>query len=124
VEHLYILEKSNRPDWQDDIENSQWLEVLHPFDTVKNLYISREFTPRIAPVLKEFVGETVTEVFPALRTLFLEEPSPSGPVQEAIEQFIAARQLASRPIAVSHWERKRDKQSEERSEEEWSEDND
>ena len=125
MEHLYILEHddgSNRPDWQDDIENSQWLEVSHPFVTVMDHYISREFTPRIAPVLKELVGETVTEVLPALRTLFLEEPSPSGPVQEAIEQFIAARQLASRPITVSHWDRKRDKLLEEQSEEGWLED--
>jgi hypothetical protein len=125
VEHLYIEDDAFfRSDWQDDIENSQWLEVLHPFATVKNLYISRRFTPRIAPVLKELVGETVTEVLPALRTLFLEEPSPSGPVHEAIEQFIAARQLASRPIAVSHWDRKRDESPEEWSEEERSEDND
>lgn len=83
VEHLYILvhdDKFIRPDWQDDIENSQWLEVLHPFATVKDLYISQEFTPRIAPVLKELVGETVAEVLPALRTLFLEETSPSEPV--------------------------------------------
>ena len=110
VEHLYIEDDNFfRSDWQDDIENSQWLEVLHPFATVKNLYISREFTPRIAPVLKELVGETVTEVLPALQTLFLEEPSPSGLVQEAIEQFIAVRRLASRPIVVSHWDRKRDK---------------
>jgi hypothetical protein len=109
VGHLYILEKSNQPDWQDDIEKILWLYILHPFATVTDLYISREFTPRIAPVLKELVGERVTEALPALRTLFLKELSPSGPVQEAIEQFIAARQLASRPIAVSHWERKRDK---------------
>jgi hypothetical protein len=110
VEHLYILEHYDefiRPDWQDDIENIQWLEVLHPFASVKDLYISREFTPRIAPVLQGLVGETVTEVLPALQALFLEEPHLSEPVQEAIEQFIAARQLASCPIAVSQWDRKR-----------------
>jgi hypothetical protein len=58
---------------------------------------------RIAPVLQEpkLVGEKVTDVLPALRTLFLEERSPSGPVQEAIQQFIAARQLARRPMVVS-----------------------
>jgi hypothetical protein len=107
VEHLYIDDDIFvRPDWQDDIENTQWLEVLHPFAAVTDLYISQEFTPRVAHVLKELVGETVTEVLPALRTLFLEAPSQSGPIQEAIEQFTAARQLASRPISVSHWDRK------------------
>ena len=97
---------SSQLHWQDDIENSQWLELLHPFTAVKDLYISQEFTPRIAPALQELVGERVTEVLPALQTLFLEEPLPSGPVQETIGQFVAARQLAGHPIAVSRWERK------------------
>jgi hypothetical protein len=107
VEYLYI--KSLFPSelhWhlQDDIENSQWLEVLQPFTAVKELYLSREFVPHIAAVLKELVEEGATEVLlPALQILFLEEPLPSGPVKEIIEQFVAARQLASHPIALSIW---------------------
>ena len=92
--------------WQDDIESSQWLELLHPFTAVKGLYASREIAPRIAPAIQELVGERVMEVLPALRGIFLEEPFPSGPVQETIGQFVAARQLAGHPIAVSLWERK------------------
>jgi hypothetical protein len=100
VEHLYILENGFR-DWQDDIENSQWLEVLHLFTAVKGLYISSEFTPRIAPALQELVGERVTEVLPTLQSLFLEEPLPSRLVRTAIEDFVASRQFAGHPIAVS-----------------------
>jgi hypothetical protein len=104
VELLYILD--NRMwDEEDGIENSQWLEFLHSFTAVEGLYLSREFTPRIARVLQDLVGERVTEVLPALQTLFLEEPLSPGPVQETIGQFVAARQLASRPIAVSLFER-------------------
>jgi hypothetical protein len=33
----------------------------------------------------------------------LEELKPSGPVQEAIGQFVAARQLLGHPVAVSRW---------------------
>jgi hypothetical protein len=106
VEHLYIQSRSFRLHWQDDIENSQWLELLQPFIAVKSLYMSRDFTPRIAPALKELVGERVTEVLPALQTLFLEEPLPSGTIQEAIGQFVAVRQLAGHPIAISPWKRK------------------
>jgi hypothetical protein len=104
VEDFYISEGGH---WvrQDDIENSQWLELFHPFTAVKDLYISREFVPLIGRLLQELVGERVTEVLPALQTLFLETLS-SGPVQEAIEQFVAVRQLAGHPIIVSHWERK------------------
>jgi hypothetical protein len=111
VEHLYIQGNFWSPDWQDDIETSQWLELFQPFTAVKDLYISLEFAPSIAPALKELVGERVTEVLPALQTLFLKEPLPSGPVQEAIGQFVAARQLAGHPLAVSRWEREEKEES-------------
>jgi hypothetical protein len=111
VEHLYILDDGTWDgiwEWQhriDNIENSQWLELFHPFTAVKDLYISSEFTRCIAPALQELVGESVTEVLPALQTLFLEEPHPSGSVQKTIGQFVAARQLSGHSIAVCRWER-------------------
>ena len=103
VEHLYISESSRLP-WPDDIENSQWLELLHPFAAVKDLYISSEFVPRILPALQELTGERVTEVLPALQTLFLDEPLASGPVQDIIVQFVDARQRVDHPIGISRWE--------------------
>jgi hypothetical protein len=109
VERLFIetvRESWHRPlYWQDDIENSQWLELFQLFAAVKDLYVSSEFTPRITPALNELVGESVTEVLPALQTLFLEGPPVSGPVQEVIGRFVAARQLAGHPLAVSRSER-------------------
>ena len=107
VEHLHIRSGYWRPDWQDDIESGQWLDLFRPFAATKELYISSEFTPRIAPALKELIGDGVIEVLPALQTLFLEEPLPSRRVQEAIEQFVAARQLAGHPIGISHWNERR-----------------
>jgi hypothetical protein len=118
LEHLYICEGIySRPCWQDDIENDQWLELLHPFTTVKNLYLSKGVVPRIAFALQELVGQRLTEVLPALQGLLLEpeepcplglveEPHLSGPVQENIEKFVALRQFFSHPIAISHWDRK------------------
>ena len=107
VEHLYILKFAHgrlRLHWEDDIENGQWLDVLRPFTTVKNLYLSRQLAPHIVPNLQELVGERVKEVLPALQTLFLEEPLRLGPIQDTIEQFVAARQLSGHPIAISYWE--------------------
>jgi hypothetical protein len=107
VEHLYILEsRGSPPRWQGDVESSQWLELLLTFTAVKSLYISQELAPRVAPSLQELVGERVTEVLPGLQTIFLEETLTSGPVQEAIGQFVAAREHASYPITTSHWEYK------------------
>jgi hypothetical protein len=84
-------------------DTSQWLELLHTFATVKNLYITWEFTSRVVFTLKGLVGGRETEVLPVLHTLFLE--CPSERVQEAIEQFVTARQFAGRPIALSYWVR-------------------
>ena len=113
LEHLYIHEsltsEHNRLCWQDDIESIQWLELLRLFTTVNALYLSRDITSRIAPALQELVGERVTEVLPALQSLFLEELRPSGLVREAIDKFVAARRHSNRPtIVVSHWDREMD----------------
>jgi hypothetical protein len=104
VENLYIQEDTHlRPRWQDDIETSDWLEILQPFMAVKNLYLSKEFAPRIAPSLQELVGQRATQTLPALQSLFAEDPHPSGPVQEDIGKFVAARQVSDHPIAISSW---------------------
>ena len=104
VEQLYIYPLRYLPSpWQDDIERMQWLELFHPFSAVKNLYVSDKSAQFIAPALHELVGGRVIDVFPALECLFLEKRLPSGPVQEAIEQFVAARQLIGRPVAISRW---------------------
>jgi hypothetical protein len=105
VEDLSIrVDTFSRPRWQDDIDSNQWLELLHPFTAVRELHISSEFTQSIAPALQELVGERVTEVLPVLQSLFLDEP-PSA-VKDAIEQFVAARQLDGHPIAIPRWGRK------------------
>ena len=101
VEHLYVCEnKSPRLCWQDDIEDNQWLEVLHPFTAVKYLYLSREFTSRMVPALQELTGD----VLPSLQSIFLEDLHPTGPIQGAIGKFVAARQLTGHPIAISRWD--------------------
>jgi hypothetical protein len=103
VEHLYIFE--NRfllfsPHSQDN-ENTQWLELFHPFTSVKNLYLSKDLAPRIVPMLQDLVGERVTEVFPALQNIC----SPdlhllTGPVQEAVQRFVIARRLSGYPVTL------------------------
>ena len=102
VEHLHIDGDMSELDWQDDIESSQWLELLQPFTGVKNFYISRGFAPRIAPTLQELAEGRVTDVLlPALKTILLQETRLSG---SAIEHFVAARLLAGHPVAISQWE--------------------
>jgi len=56
----------------------------------------------IAPAFQELAGERATEVLPALQNLFLRvyDWQPSGPVEEAIGQFITTRQLYGYPVTV------------------------
>jgi hypothetical protein len=105
LEGLYIFEdRGSPPRWQDDVENTLWLELLHPFAAVKDLYLSEEFVLRIAPALQELVGGRTAEVLPTLENIFLEGFQPSGPLHEGIEKFVAARRLTSHPVAVSRWD--------------------
>ena len=100
VDRLDIREDHYEPpDWQDDIENTQWIELLQPFTTVKDLHISKQVTSRVAPALQELSGELVVDLLPGLQNLFVVGLEPSGPVQ-AIEQFIAARTVSGRPVAL------------------------
>jgi hypothetical protein len=72
LEDIYIYKcPYSQLDWQDNIENMLWLELLHPFNSVKNLYLSKEFMLCIGPALQELVGVSVT-VLPALQNIFLE----------------------------------------------------
>jgi hypothetical protein len=103
LEDLYIYEGSL--DWQRNFENMPWPELLHPFTAVKNLYLSKNFARHIVPALQKLVGGRSTEVLPSLENIFLERLEPSGPVQEGIGHFIAARQATGHAITITCWER-------------------
>ena len=106
VERLYIFQVAYVY-WRHNVEGKKLPGLLHSFPAVKALYISWESVLDIVPALQNLTGERVIEVLPALQTLYLED-SPFEPdlsIQKSTEQFVAARQLAGRPIAVSSWKR-------------------
>ena len=103
LEDLYFDKPYGQSDRQVNIENTLWLELLHPFTAVKNLYLSEEFAQHIMPALKELVGARTTEVLPALQNIFLEELKSLKPIQKVVQQFVAMRR-SSHPVAVSSWD--------------------
>ena len=111
LEQLYITDGYPLPHWENDMEKTQWLELLHPFTAVKNLYQSKQVALYIGHALQELTGNGMTEVLPALETLFLEGHQPSGPVQEAVGLFVTSRQLSGHPVAVHNWDSKEREQS-------------
>jgi len=107
LESLQIAVSPKDP--QVDIEAIQWRELLHPFTAVRKLTLKSEDLVRlVAPALQELAEERATEVLSALQHLVLYTDSgrPSGPVKEAIEQLIAARQLCGHPVTDHYWDRK------------------
>ena len=108
-ETLSVCESQNplpRQGWEDDIENSQWLEMFHPFTSVKNLYLSKKLATRVLPALQQLAGERVTHVLPMLQKVCLEGLQPLGPAHEGIgQQLVAARQLLNQPVTVEPWDR-------------------
>ena len=54
----------------DAIENTLWLQPLPPFTAVKNLYLSKEFTPGVAVSLQELFGARITKVLPSVSEYF------------------------------------------------------
>jgi hypothetical protein len=92
---------------QDDIENKQCLDLLRPFINVKDLQLSEKVAPCVAPALQELTGERVKEVLPALQNIFLHDFKASRLVEEAIGQFVAARQFSGHPVAIHYGETER-----------------
>jgi len=92
--------------WKDDpdMDSSQWLELFRLFVTAQTLHVSKRFVSPVARALQDLTGQTATEVLPVLRTLFLEELQPSGPVHEAMKSFDIARQLSHQPVLIQQWE--------------------
>jgi hypothetical protein len=105
TESLYLFELALTVDWKDDIENTEWLQLLLPFTAVKNLYLFKQLAPRIAPALQDSTGGRVTEVLPTLQNIFLQGFQPSESVEEGIGHFISGRQLTNHPITISSWDK-------------------
>jgi hypothetical protein len=108
VEDLYIESGLTQTVWKNRaIPNTGtlWLQLLLPFTTVKNLYLSKEFAPGVAAALQELVGGRITEVLPSLQNIFVEGLEPSETFQENIGRFVAARQLSDHLIAISVWDK-------------------
>ena len=109
LEHLRICDAQQpSPQFQDDIpENTQWLEFLHQFTSIRDLELTKKFIPLVFPSLGDLTGERVAEVLPALQNIIVEEFPSLGPVQEAVDKFVASRRLFGCPVAVRQRETER-----------------
>ncbi|KAI9512929.1 hypothetical protein F5148DRAFT_1365145 [Russula earlei] len=100
---LDITDRVPQSHWKDDMEATQWLELLDPFAAVRDLHLSDQVAPHVCQALEELADERVTEVLPALQNILLSGIQPLGSVPKCIEAFVAARNLSGHPVAVHCW---------------------
>ena len=64
------------------------------------MYLTQGLAVCVARALQELTEVEVTGVLPILQTIFVERLDSLGPVQEALWQFFAVRQLSGHPVDV------------------------
>jgi hypothetical protein len=85
-------------DWEDYVDNPQWLEIFHAFSALQHMRIPPTLGEIIGSALQELTGERVMDALPMLRHLYL--PSSSEATQQAIQPFISSRQHSNHPVTV------------------------
>ena len=77
------------------LDNTEWLPLLHLFPAVEALYVTGVVAADIAEEFQDITEERVTEVLPALHSLW------SGGGDELTgSRFLSLRQLSGRPVNV------------------------
>jgi hypothetical protein len=85
-------------EWHDEVNRTQWRELLRPFNNVKTLRVQIELIGGLSRSLRSEGGEMSLELLPNLL-----EPQYSGgsSVDDAFTQFINERQTAGHPVRLT-----------------------
>ena len=87
-----------------DDSGVKWLELFHPFNAIKTLYISSQLTEGVARAFGELTVETIAQVLPALELLHL-EGHPFMPLRQIAEGLRNTFRASGRPLKVVGVER-------------------
>ncbi|KAI9456584.1 hypothetical protein F5148DRAFT_368357 [Russula earlei] len=101
--HIRDTDLSNPRSYSNG-ESTQCLEFLGLFNAIKDLYLTERAGRRVFQVLEELAEERVTEVLPALQSIFLPRSRSLKSAPKILKRFIAARQLSGHPVAVYPWQ--------------------
>jgi hypothetical protein len=99
VGHLSFDRKQSLQEEYNRMDNSKLLPLLLLFHAVEELHVSGPLAGHTAAVLENIAEERVTEVMPALHSLWLKNgDKPVG----STERFLSLRQLSGRPVTVAN----------------------
>ncbi|KAH9974453.1 hypothetical protein BGW80DRAFT_1458504 [Lactifluus volemus] len=105
IKKLYIFECSGMSPstLEDEMDETQWLELFRPFTAVRTLCISHKIQSHVMSALRGLSGELAMQVLPAFEKLYLLgfhpdlERGDMGP-------FMTARQGSAHPVAPYRFE--------------------
>jgi F-box-like len=100
IEDLFIYQFHGM--FPSTLDETQWLELFHPFTAVRilNICTSQMIQSHIVSVLREVSGELAMQVLPALEKLSLPGYQASGLERHNLWPFIIARQCSDHPVSV------------------------
>jgi hypothetical protein len=102
IDQLFIQDRTIGTTFEDVMDETQWLELFHPFIAVKSLRMRSETTwmwSHVVSALRGLSVEAATQVLPALDNFYLHDNQEFGPEEQDIEPFIVARQGSDHPVA-------------------------
>jgi len=101
------MKKIPQPNWQDDMDATQWLEVFRTFTAVYALHLGSVVLSSVLSALEGLNADSAAQMLPALRDLWFDSDSPEQPssVQEALKLFLSARQHSDCTVTVRRWKR-------------------
>ena len=104
VEGLELAEKRTlKPNWQDNMDPTQWLELFRTFVAVDTLRLSLDVAPHVSSALQGLTEDRATEVLPALRSLLLEGHEQFSSITQALKPFLFARSRSGHTVVVRPW---------------------
>ncbi|KAI9451149.1 hypothetical protein BJY52DRAFT_1191206 [Lactarius psammicola] len=86
-----------QPGWRDDMDHSEWLELLRQFTAVEKLRVSAPLAVLVADTLKGVAAGIVAELLPSLHLLCLED-EPLG----RVGKVIIAHQSSALPVTIAN----------------------
>jgi hypothetical protein len=99
VEHLTFefWRNPKSPETNNDVDYTQWRELLRSFSNVMILCVNEDFREQISCSLQLDDGESQLELLPKLKELQLPQLRHAG---NGFKAFINARQTAGRPVTL------------------------
>jgi hypothetical protein len=100
VERLTLSdqEHSQSSEWHNEVDRTQWRQLLRPFSNLKTLHVQDELVERIAHPLQTDDGEPPLDLLPTLKELGY---CGGDNARDAFTPFMDERQVAGHPVNLT-----------------------